>query len=104
MKFNHRTEQYFSLTIGVDLIRNWTRIYLLELFGNSECVTRTQHGFEERVYFFKRINIFSLKYVQRDYRYLLTREGEIIEKKLSELKSKCRPMPLWDLPPPRFDQ
>jgi hypothetical protein len=62
-----------------------------------------QSGFEEWIYSFKAINIFSLEYIQQSYRYLLTEEGKVIEKNLTELKSKRRLMPLRELPA-EFDQ
>jgi hypothetical protein len=70
---------------------------ILKLFGNPDCVTRTQNGYEEWIYSFNTFNIFTLEYIQQDYRYLLTREGEVIEKNLIEFKSKRRLMPLWEL-------
>ncbi len=71
---------------------------LLQMLGKPDWVTRNEDGCEEWIYRSKTCNILELEYTQRDFIFLLNKNGELIKKDMSELLRKYRLMPLRKLP------
>jgi hypothetical protein len=71
---------------------------LLQMLGKPDWAIRNEDGGEEWVYRSKTCNILQLEYTQRHFIFLLNKNGELINKDMSEILRKYRLFPLRKLP------